>query len=209
MTFSIDRAFLLEQCKAALAQDVFNYHTDKNISLIQMMSMKGKAFATDIPVITEYFSLLDYVLEKQSEIGTLPITVDGEILINRLQTAAYRSEDNKQCLLAIAVNEGELGYIAHWVADRIRSVRVSNMPGVLLLPFTVESHESIPFLLPDWCAAFYVDQNPDTCVPIITLQSVLTNNAIPGDWTLSALHRLHSYHCPVSKALAGAEKERP
>ncbi|MEA9392144.1 hypothetical protein SJI19_16595 [Acerihabitans sp. TG2] len=209
MDFSITRDFIEDQCKTALSQNVVDYTENDHVGLIQLMYKKGKAFSLDIPAVTECYSLLSYVLEQKGEVRTLPLTVDRLVDVNSLLSGVYVNSDNTKCLLILTVGSGELRYIAHWIADRIRSNRVVDMPGKLFLTFTIERRGDLPFMLPDWCGAYYVDSNPEQCVPIITLQSVLTNSAISGDWILSALYRLQSFNLPVDKAITAAEEKRP
>ena len=130
-------------------------------------------------------------------------------LVNVLKTDIYIDSNHQQLLLSIVVGEGELEYIAHWITNHLSSKRVSALPGTLVLVFTIEEADEEPFLLPDWCAAFYVNSDADNCIPIIALQSILHHESFPTDWTESALYRLQSYRLPVDMALKAAAQMRP
>jgi hypothetical protein len=208
MSYSkISHQFLVDQCKVAMSQNVLEANKDSKMGLIEFLQKKGGTFTTDIPVVFEYFSLLDHILTSRCEDDPIPEVFDETININELCTGIYAQKNNKKLLLVIDAKPGTLPYIAHWITDRIPSRQITSLPGTLILPFSLEGNEE-GFLLPEWCAAFYAYGNPGNCIPMVTLQSMLSSESvsgISGDWITIALHRLAAYGLPVDDALAASK----
>ena len=102
------------------------------------------------------------------------------------------------CLLDVPV--GAFEDIAHWVADSLPSAKIKAMPGVLTLPFTIEStsegDEVKAVLFPDWVTVFYPHGCQEHAFPILALRSVLSNEAFGGDWVDAAVGRMGFYGLP-------------
>lgn len=204
----ITHDFILEQCHRAISEDVLS--VDKGeYGLVQLLHSKGPKFAADIPAVFEYFSLLEHVITTCKPLETGKDENPLKFSVNGLSTGVYVTEAQKQLLLAIKVEAGMLSYVAHWITETIPSDKIKALPGTLVIPFALEDHNNESFLLPEWCAAFYVDSEDDKCIPVITLRSVLHTESIPPDWTLSALYRLHSYGLDVDKAIKAAGGDAP
>lgn len=204
----ITKEFILEQCRTAISEDVLSANEGK-YGLVQLLHSKGPKFAADIPAAFEYFSLLEHVITTCNPIEIVLTESSRKFSVNGLSTGVYVTEAQKQLLLAIQVEAGMLSYVAHWITETIPSEKIKALPGTLVIPFALEDHGNASFLLPEWCAAFYVDGEDEKCIPVITLRSVLHTESIPPDWTLSALYRLHSYDLDVDKAIKAAGGDAP
>lgn len=204
----ITNDFILEQCHRAISEDVLSADEGK-YGLVQLLQSKGPKFAADIPAVFEYFSLLEHVITTCKSVGIVKAENSRSFSVNGLLTGVYVAEDQKQLLLAIQVEADMLPYVAHWITETIPSDKIKALPGTLVIPFALEEHSNESFLLPEWCAAFYVDSEDEKCIPVITLRSVLHTESIPPDWTLSALYRLHSYGLDVHKAIKAAGGDAP
>jgi hypothetical protein len=74
------------------------------------------------------------------------------------------------------------------------------MPGIFVLPFSIEYHASIEHLLPEWFAAFYVRGEPDHCIPILALKSMLADQRFGGNWVDLALECMTAFALPQEQA---------
>ena len=157
---------------------------------IELMSQKTP---NDIPMAFEMYTLLGYFLEKlplkevKLQIGATEISLE--------QTILYDME-NSRVIALISVNENELQEIAYWLADGIPSSLIKEKSGILALPFSIEKHNDEPYLIPEWFAVLYIDQDPEQFIPLLTLKSILNNEQFGGDWVDIALKRMDIFSLP-------------
>lgn len=161
---------------------------------IHVMAHKNVDVRRDVPCAFEVYSLLHHYLDSLS----MEMAQDGHVV--NLRHSIQFNEQHQRLMLMINVGANELEYVAHWIADRLPSNQVKAMAGILVVPFMIETWDDKKHLIPEWCAAFYVSGNADHCVPILVMQSVLSNNQFGGDWVESALNRLEVFGLPVGKA---------
>lgn len=186
MNTSVDLAHLNELATAAMGEN----------GLITVMGKKGALVQRDIPAAFEMFSLLSIYLGKLPVLMTPLGEGAAEVL---LEASIIYDKDNQRVLALIPVGPKELGYIAHWVVDSLRSETVLAMPGILALPFSIENHEETELLIPEWFAAFYADGNEDHCIPMLVLNSVTEDQRF-SDWVSVALERMPVFGLPCSQA---------
>lgn len=199
--YSITSEFINEKVSEAISQNFDSNGNGNQSGFISLMVLKGNEVLKDVPIVFEMFSLLAYATSK------LPIAVfdfenDAEIDLNQFKNTIVVSEAKNKLILLLTVNAGDLPYVAHWIADSIPSQQVKNMAGLLAIPFSIELHAGKPFILPEWCAAFYVNNNREHCIPTVTLRSMANSNieSFSGDWIENALHRLSFFNLPVRDA---------
>lgn len=113
---------------------------------------------------------------------------------------------NGRVVALIPVEAGSLPHVAYWLSESIRSARVTAMGGLLAIPFSIEMHDDVDHIVPEWFAAFYVDGHADHCVPILALRAVESDERF-GDWVETSLHRMRAFGLPSEKAL-GAVRTR-
>lgn len=158
--------------------------------------------ANDVPAALEMVALLQHFtpaahvrVVPASGLETVPADVE-------LEPGVVWSDAN--LLLLVNIPESSFEDVAYWVADRLPSAKVKALPGVLALPFTVESVEvdgsEQAVLFPDWFSVFYPHGMAHHAVPILTLRSVLANGAFGGDWVDAAVGRMGVYGLPRESA---------
>jgi len=167
---------------------------------IAIMGEKMPSIRQDIPAAFEAYSLLSFFLDK------LPMRSCVFEASHPVDLAPAILHDATAGLLValLPVGAGGLTFFAHWITDNLRSDQVKRMPGVLALPFSIERHDELEHLLPEWFAAFYVHGDPGHCIPILTLRSVLTDERFGGDWVDTALARMASFALPKEQAVNAA-----
>jgi len=166
---------------------------------LQVMGQKdSRAVQTDIPTVCEMLTLLQHYLVH------LPITemTLGEDLPEiALKPGVLVDDAHKRVLLLVACEADTLPYVAHYVADRIPSGELKARAGTLALSFVIETHGQTQHLIPEWHAAWYVANDPDHCIPVLALQSVLQDEHFSGDWVDLALQRMGVFRLPRAKAI--------
>lgn len=145
--------------------------------------------ARDVPVAMEMVSLLQHFSMSHSMHGFAP---QGE----SLALAPGIAWCGSRALLLIEVGAGAFEEIAYWISDRLPSAQIKAMPGILALPFTVESPAAGAMLFPDWFAVFYPHGRQEHAFPILALQSALAHEDIGADWVAAALGRMGFYGLP-------------
>jgi hypothetical protein len=154
--------------------------------------------AQDVPVASEMFGLLRHSLE------VLSLRPRGECDVT-LEPGIVFDSSGEHVVALMPVKAGELDLIAYWLSQGIQSPKLLALPGVLALPFAIETFDDRRWLIPEWFALFYVDALPAHCVPLLAMRSVLNDERF-GDWVSNALARADAFGLPVSDAVAGAEK---
>lgn len=165
--------------------------------LTAMGAHANPSVAQDVPVAAEMFGLLRHFL------GTLPrhSLADGEVY--RLAPGIYENHPLNQAVAFIPIQAGELDLIAYWLAQSVQSPKMIALPGLLVLPFSIEEHDGRRWLIPEWFALFYVDSAPDHCVPLLALRSVLDDGRF-SDWVDAALVRAAAFRLPTVEAVQAA-----
>lgn len=149
------------------------------------------------------YTLLSYYLDQ------LPIYAVDLISADVLLTPAVLYDEPAGKLAALLpVQSGELDLLAYWVAGGIRSDTVRALPGILALPFSIETHNDVRHLIPEWFAAFYVRGSEDHCVPSLTMRSITLDERL-GDWVSVALECMGVFGLPSAAASSAIRQTTP
>ncbi|MCL2876711.1 MAG: hypothetical protein FWF12_10605 [Betaproteobacteria bacterium] len=170
--------------------------TEEN-AFISIMAKKSRHVRQDIPAAFDAYAMFSYFLHK---IPIKDATLSDEGVPVELAPAIYFDRDNGRVLALIPIGVGELSAVSYWCTNSMMSETIRQMPGLLALPFSLETHAETEMLIPDWCAAFFVDGHAKHCVPILVLQSMLSYEAVGQDWVGAALARLRVFSVPVDTA---------
>lgn len=196
MTFTNER--LSELVTAAIGGDIFS---ETGGGFVTVMAKGAPSIKTDIPAAFEMYSLLEHFLKTLPNSVT-PMGPDSPVM--ELSSGIRVSADGDKLVALIPINAGELADIAFWLADGLPSREIKKMPGLLALPFSIEVHDEIQHLVPEWFAAFYVKGIADHCIPILALKSVMNDQRFGGDWVAVAIHRMTAFSLPQADAEAAA-----
>lgn len=192
------RAELAALVDSAIGGDVL---TDSGGGFVAVMAKGNPNIKQDIPAAFDMYALLSHFLQK------LPIyAVTLEEADALLAPAVLFDEPAGRIVLLIPVEKNELDAIAFWVAEGIRSNTVRAMGGILALPFSIETHDDVRHLIPEWFAAFYVDGSEDHCIPSLTFRSVTLDERF-GDWVAIAFERMRVFGLPCEAASNGIRQE--
>ncbi|MFK0093891.1 hypothetical protein [Pseudomonas sp. NPDC090592] len=171
---------------------------------VSVMAKSAPAIQKDIPAAFEMYTLLEHFL-KSLPIRHETIHFDAQTL--DLEPGIVVDRYGHKVVALLPIEAGQFGEVAFWLADALPSREVKAMPGILALMFSVEAHEDLKHLLPEWIAAFYVQGVARHCVPILALKSVLEDERFGGDWVAVALHRLADFALPQAEAQQAAGSE--
>ena len=153
--------------------------------------------ARDVPVAMEMIALLQHFATRLDVRDVPGLGEEGK---EDVELAPGIVWGGSKLLVLLNVPAGAFEDIAHWVADSLPSAKIKAMPGVLALPFTIEStgegDEAQAVLFPDWVAVFYPHGRQEHAFPILALRSVLSNDAFGGDWVDAAVGRMGFYGLP-------------
>lgn len=168
--------------------------TNQDGGFLAVMSKGSSMVRQDIPASFEMYSLLHHYLPRfeveQGDFG------EAELL---LSPGIQYDPQRKAVVLLIRIESDTLQYVACAITENLRSDKVKAMPGVLAIPFSIETYEGEQFLVPEWFVAFYVDGSEDQCVPLLTGRSV-TDDQRFGDWVGIAVERMGHFGLPRSAA---------
>ncbi|MDB6010456.1 MAG: hypothetical protein JWL65_2706, partial [Gammaproteobacteria bacterium] len=143
------RAVLLHLIDVAISAD--SASADGG-GFLWVMSRSRPHIRQDIPAAFEMYTLLSHHLL------TLPLRMlpleDTPLAIT--PGIAFDPRSGRVVAL-IRVEPRQLELIAYWVTGALQSDTVRGMAGVLALPFSIEVHHEVQWLLPEWFAAFYID----------------------------------------------------
>lgn len=171
---------------------------ETNGGFVAVMAHKGVDILNDIPAAFELYALLDHFIDL------FPLQMssflEGWV---QMTLAVHYDAAQQRVLCMVPIAQGELEHVAHWISGRLYSDRVRGMPGMLALPFVIERHDGVDHLIPEWFAAFYVDGNPDHCVPLLTLMSATLDPRL-NDWVRMAILRMPLYGMPCVAAQTAA-----
>jgi hypothetical protein len=166
-------------------------------NFLDVMAAKSRTVSLDIPAFFELASLILLGVEKA---GVTPATLSSDLPPLLTSQAVHYDADGLRGVALLTIPAGGLEYVLHWGAASLQSPKVKALPGVLALPFSVESRNDTQYVLPDWFAAYYVDGDPEKCVPLLTLKAMLDHEGMAGDWVDVALQRMPLYRLPQTKA---------
>lgn len=171
---------------------------DAGSMLAVMGAHENSSIAHDIPVAAEMLGLLRHFL------ATLPYqaTKDGFLA---LDPGIYDHTESGQVMALIPIHAGDLDLVAYWLSQSIQSPKLVALPGMLALPFSIESHDDQRWLIPEWFALFYVDGAPEHCVPLLAFRSVLDDGRF-ADWVPAALARAESFGLTTEEATKAANR---
>lgn len=196
MTYS--REQIAQLVTDAIGGDIFS---ETGGGFVTVMAKSSPSIRTDIPTAFEMYSLLEHFAKKMpvrtSEMGPDVPALD---LLPGIVVAA----DGSKLVALIPIEAGQLAEIAFWLADGLPSREVKTMPGLLALPFSIETHDDVKHLLPEWFGAFYVRSKAQHCIPILALKSVMNDQRFGGDWVAVAIHRMTAFSMPQVEAQAAA-----
>ena len=187
------RAALLELVEAAIGGDVL---AGADFGFVGVMARAAPAIRQDIAPAFEMYTLLAHYL------AALPLAtgaLDGVEVA--LAPAIHYDQAGGRVLALLPVGKNELALVAHWLAGGLRSDAVKAMPGVLALPFSIETHAGRRHVLPEWFAAYYVDGRPQHCVPLLALASMAHERGL-ADWMAVAFERMALFGLPCAEARA-------
>lgn len=191
---------LLAMIKAAISTDdvTGTEQGNGNAGFIDVMSARDKNIQKDIPAAFEMYTLLQHFSDS------LPLF---DIAPTALKSGIYIDAQKQTVVGIVPIPEDMLGYISCWITDSMHSAEVKRMPGLLALPFSIEKHDDIEMLIPEWFAVFYVDGSVDHCIPVLALKSVTEDERF-GDWVDVALHRMEHFNLPAQAALSEIVKHQ-
>jgi len=169
----------------------------KGIRFVSVMGRNSLNIQQDIPAAFEAYTLLSHFLE------TLPVRsalLNPTHRITNLSPVILYDTVTGRVVGLLPIEAAQLTAVAHWLIDHMPSDQVKKMPGLLAIPFSIEQHAGMECLLPEWFAAFYVHSEPNHCIPILTLRSVLSDHRFGGDWVNVALERMALFALPQQQA---------
>ena len=170
--------------------------TGTGFGFVGVMAGAAPAIRQDIAPAFEMYTLLSHYLDRlpiaHTDLGTSAVP---------LAPAVHYDRGAGRLLALLPIGKSELSLIAHWLAAGLRSDTVRNMPGLLALPFSVETRDGTRHLLPEWLAAYYVDGNAEHCVPLLALPSMMLD-ARMADWLTIAFERMPLFGMPCATARA-------
>jgi len=186
-------AVLNQLIMTALGQDV-DVINDTGSGFVAVMGKKNPHIQQDVPAAYEMYTLLMHYLT------TLPLFVGPLGAVDTILAPAIHFDVEAGRVLALVpIGEQEMELVAHWLADGLRSSTVKAMAGLIAMPFSIEEHDGVKHLIPEWFAAFYVGGNEDHCVPMLSLRSVTLDERF-GDWVAVALERMKIFGMPSDSA---------
>jgi hypothetical protein len=196
-TLASVRSELFGLIDAAVSGDVMS---DTGRGFLSVMSRSKPHIRQDIPNAFEMYTLLVHYL------GTLPLRI---VSLERpeLPLAAGIAFDpqNGRLVAWIPVATGQMELIAYWVADGIPSNSLKAQPGLLALPFSIETHERVRLLLPEWFGVYYVNSSMDEGFPVLALRSVTLDERF-ADWVKIATTRMPLFGLPARKPDASSRQ---
>ena len=169
-------------------------------SILALMGMGRPSAAQDVPAAAEMLGLLRHF---ETTLPFLDAPFPGAL---QMTPGIYSQSDKLVALVPIGA--GELDLIAYWISQSLQSPKISALPGLLALPFSIEEHDGQEWLIPEWFALFYVDASAEHCVPILTLRSILDDGRF-GDWVTVALTRSGIFGLPTEAATHAASRVIP
>lgn len=175
---------------AATIQQLITEAIAPSSGILAMMASKSTLHQEDIPAAFEACALLSHTLSKFGALNTSQVT---------LAPGVYISKCLKRLTCVSQFQAGELEYAAMWLMGYTHSQKIKQQPGVLAIPFSIEVHEDLKLLIPEWFAVFYLRGDPAHCVPLLTLRSILEQPDIT-DWTQSALRLAEERGLPCAQA---------
>ena len=98
----------------------------------------------------------------------------------------------------IPVATGQMELIAYWIAEGIPSSSLKARPGLLALPFSIETHGELRLLLPEWFGVYYVNSSIDEGFPVLALRSVTLDERF-ADWVKVATTRMPLFGLPAKR----------
>jgi len=197
----LDREEIKGFVSKAIGGDIFDESTG---GFVGVMARSSAGVQKDIPAAMEMYTLLDYFMYSLP-LASRYLAFDAEPI--PLEPGIVVSEQGDKIVALLPIQAQQLTEVAFWLADALPSREVKAMPGLLTLMFSVEAHDDVQHLLPEWTAAFYVQSNKDHCIPILALRSVLDDERFGGDWVTVALHRMSEFGLPQQAAFDAAGGE--
>lgn len=194
------RAEIQALTEAAMCGEVL-YPSEVKTSVLRAMG-RNELQARDVPGAMEMIALLQHFAPRLSVLDkSVPgLGDDGQ----DVALAPSLLWGGSKLLLLIEVPAGEFESIAYWVADTLPSHKLKAMPGILALPFTIaaagEGEQATPTLIPDWFAVFYPHGKPEHAFVTLVLRSMLSNDAVGGDWVDVAVARMGFFGLPRQNA---------
>jgi hypothetical protein len=152
----------------------------------------------DVPTAIETYGLLSHFLHY------LPVrhtALSREATPVELAPVIHFDAGNGRLLALVPIGTGELYAVAYWCTINMTNTAFRQMPGLLALPFSLETHAGTEVLIPDWCRVFFADGKPSYCIPILTLRARFSLAEANSDWLNAALARLRTYALPVEAAM--------
>jgi len=180
--------------ETAIGGDVLN---EKDGGFVSIMGKNSPNIQQDIPAAFEAYTLLLHFLDR---LPTCSVSLDAASPMSGLSPAILHDAATARLVALLPIEADELATVAYWLTDSMRSQQIKQMAGVLALPFSIEHHAGVDHLLPEWFAAFYVHGEPDHCIPILALRSVLADQRFGGDWVNMALERMTVFALPQKQA---------
>jgi len=164
---------------------------------MSVMAKSTPGIRQDIPAAFEAYTLLSYCLDRLP-VHTASLNADAPVI--DLSPAVLHDPGAGRLVALLPIAATQLPVVAYWLTDHMHSAQIKQMPGLLALPFSIETHAGTEHLLPEWYAAFYVHGEPGHCIPILALRSVLTDQRFGGDWVSVALERMTTFALPQVQA---------
>ena len=187
------RSVIASLTNAAMGGD---WEADDKASVLQVMG-RDPLKARDVPVAMEMVALLQHFVDR---LAVRDVPEMGEVGSQDVGLSPGIVWGGSKLLALLEIPAGAFEEMAHWIADSLPSAKIRAMPGVLALPFTIENkgegEDAQAVLFPDWIAVFYPHARAEHAFPILTLRSVLANDAFGGDWVDAAVGRMGFYGLP-------------
>jgi hypothetical protein len=162
---------------------------------LSVMSRNKPHIRQDIPAAFEMYTLLSHHLL------TLPLRLlPLEDACLALTPGIAFDAPSGRVVALLPVEARQLELVAYWLTDGLQSDTVRAMAGVLALPFSIEVHNEVQWLVPEWFAAFYIDMDSpgQRCVPILALRSVIQDERF-SDWVVIARQRMRVFGLPCEE----------
>lgn len=172
----------------------FELNSIDPLGLIAIMG-ESRDKIRDIPAATEAFTLLQNALEK------VPLVTDAlSAPITDLTERIIYDHKSGKVIYFMNIEPELLDIKTFWLSGNLPE-HIKKSPGTFVLLFSIENHEGVERLIPEWFSLFYVQSDVTQCVPILIFYAVLQHTEFT-DWVPVSLHRAEYFNMPVEEALA-------
>ena len=158
----------------------------------------------DVPVVSEALSCLLNALNSET-IKFETVSEDQSNIDNFSERVVYRKSP-EQILYFMDIKEDTISERIFWAAEKLPAI-IKEKKGTYIFLYSIEEYNGIKRLIPEWFNLFYMDNNVNTCVPILACYSVL-NYPEFSDWVPVSLYRSETFFLPVQAAINNIQSNK-